>query len=79
MGSTFFPFRVELFQKGTNNLNRVISLESVAFLHIYKAARGGSDLLHVFVWSKIFSCAQMGAHIWHIGNCLGHVCTFDIL
>ena len=34
MGSKVFPFRVESFQKGTNNLNRAISLESIAFLHV---------------------------------------------
>ena len=28
---------------------------------------------------KMFSSAQIGAHTWHIGNVLEHVCTFDVL
>ena len=44
-----------------------------------KAAHGGSDLIHLFVWPKMFSCGQISVHILHISNVLEHGCTFDVL
>ena len=47
-----------------------------------KAVHGGSDLLYLcslffffFFCLKMFSCAEIEAHIWYIGK--KHVCTFD--